>query len=224
MDHQEALETLAIEKYLLDEFSPERRDEFEEHYFFCGECAQGVQAGAALLEHGKRVVQEEASRSAARRPVSIPAERGWFAWLRPAFALPAMAMLLGVVVFQNLVQFPSMQRSLTAMNSPAVLPSAYLAGGSVRGDGHVVAAKPGEIFQLTIDIPDTGNTAHIAELYDAAGRKKWSLDVPENSPKEGLSIRMPGDLPAGSYALVVKRANSSGTDELARYAFTLQRQ
>jgi hypothetical protein len=224
MNHEKALETLAIEKYLLNEFTPEDRDDFEEHYFSCSECAQDVLAGAALLDHGKRVLQEEKSRSAVRRPVAMPAKRNWYSWLRPAFAFPVMAMLLGVVVFQNLVQFPSMQRSLTAMNSPAVLPSAYLAGGSVRGDGRVVVAKPDEIFQLTIDIPDTGNTAHIAELYDAAGQKKWSLGIPESSPNDGLSIRMPGDLPAGSYALVVKRAASSGTGELARYPFTLERQ
>ena len=65
-----------------------------------------------------------------------------------------------------------------ALNSPAILPNADLHSGSARGgEGHVVTAKAGELFQLTLDIPDNSNAAHVAELYDAGGRKLWSLPI-----------------------------------------------
>ena len=35
MNHVEAVKTLAIERYLLEEMTPEERDAFEEHFFSC---------------------------------------------------------------------------------------------------------------------------------------------------------------------------------------------
>jgi len=40
---------MAVEKYLLEELTPELRDEFEEHFFDCQECALDVQATAAFM-------------------------------------------------------------------------------------------------------------------------------------------------------------------------------
>src|SRR5271163_1004886 len=219
MDHTTAARTMAVEKYLLDEFSPEERDAFEEHFFSCDECAQEIRAGAALMKHGKQIFAHEQS---VERPLAVPLrppKREWLAWMRPAFAVPALAFMLGIVVFQNLVQVPALHQSLVALNAPAVLPNADLHSGSARGDDHVVVAKPGELFQLTIDIPDTSNVAHMAEMYDASGRKLWSLPIPEDAQKDGLSLKMPGDLPAGSYSLVVRQAGSVETSEVSRYVF-----
>jgi anti-sigma factor RsiW len=35
MKHEEAVQQLAIERYLLDELTPELREQFEEHLFDC---------------------------------------------------------------------------------------------------------------------------------------------------------------------------------------------
>jgi Putative zinc-finger len=207
MDHKTAERSMAVEKYLLDEFSPEERDAFEEHFFSCDECAQEIKLGAAFMTHAK-----ESLRSTPAVPVS-PAKkpkREWFRWFSPAFAVPAMAFMLGIVAFQNLVQLPALHQSLEAMNTPAVLPKADLYSGSSRGEGSVVSAKAGEFFQLTIDIPDTSKVAHTADLYDGSGRKLWSLPVPADAPKDGLALKMPANLPAGNYALVLRSLGNSG--------------
>ncbi len=215
---------MAAEKYLLDEFDPEERDAFEEHLFSCDECAQDVRAGAALMKHGREIfAQEEVAEVRAAAPARPP-RREWFNWLRPAFAVPVFALMLGVVTFQNLVQFPALEHSLVAMNSPAILPSADLHSGSARGDEHVVTAKAGQLFQLTLDIPDNSKAAHTAELYDSGGRKLWSLPIPADAPMSGLTLKMPGDLPAGDYTLAVTRADGSGASEVSRYAFKLRRE
>ena len=50
MDHSQALRLHAAEKYLLGELAPEVREQFEEHYFECEECANDVKAGAAFID------------------------------------------------------------------------------------------------------------------------------------------------------------------------------
>ena len=44
MDHNEAVRIQATEKYVLGELPPPLRNEFDEHFFECQECAQDVKA------------------------------------------------------------------------------------------------------------------------------------------------------------------------------------
>jgi len=54
MNHQEALRRSAVEKYLLNEMPQPERDEFEEHFFGCQECAADLRATAAFLDGAKK--------------------------------------------------------------------------------------------------------------------------------------------------------------------------
>jgi hypothetical protein len=54
MDHRDAIERGVVEKYLLNELSSPERDEFEEHYFDCRECAEDLRATAAFLDGAQR--------------------------------------------------------------------------------------------------------------------------------------------------------------------------
>lgn len=54
MDHDEAIQRGAVEKYLLNEMPLPERDEFEEHYFDCPACAEDLRATAAFLDAAKR--------------------------------------------------------------------------------------------------------------------------------------------------------------------------
>ena len=48
MTHQNAVETLAAERYLLDEMSELERYTFEEHFFDCDDCAEEMRLGSRL--------------------------------------------------------------------------------------------------------------------------------------------------------------------------------
>ena len=53
MDHSEAVRSKAAERYLLGEMTPVAREEYEDHFFGCTECAQEVQAGAVFIDSAK---------------------------------------------------------------------------------------------------------------------------------------------------------------------------
>ena len=229
MDHDEAVRTMATEKYLFGEFDAEMKEAFEEHFFSCQECAMDVRAGMALLDGSSMLAHTpEIAERAAVRPKTVRESKGnalwadWFAWLRPAFAVPAMALLLLVVGFQNMVQLPALRQTVAVLNAPEVLPSAYLASGSARGgEQRVVTARPNQPFLLLIDIPGEKAAGFVAELYDSADAKKLSLPIPGDTAKDTLPIEIPsGSYSAGEYTLVVR---NDGGVEVARYAFQLRR-
>src|SRR5260370_24234518 len=102
MDHDMVVRQKMTERYLLDELDPAARDEFEEHYFDCKECALDVRAGALFVEQSKFVLAEKAEPVVARLPAtaSVQAVPRWLTWFRPAVVLPLMALLLTVIGFQ----------------------------------------------------------------------------------------------------------------------------
>src|SRR5262249_8663536 len=98
MDHNEALQSQACEKYLLGELPPAQRDAYEEHYFSCPECAAQLGTAAEFLGASREVFAAPIPRAG----TETVGGRGWFAWLRPAYAVTALAALLLCIGYQNL--------------------------------------------------------------------------------------------------------------------------
>ena len=80
MDHSEAIEIRAAEKYLLGELTAEQRDRFEEHFFGCLECAADIRSGAVLIDNARHVLKQEAETQKVLAP-SRP-NRGRLGWLQ----------------------------------------------------------------------------------------------------------------------------------------------
>ncbi len=96
MDHKEAIQQMAAERYLLDEMTPELRESFEEHAFDCPECSLDLRAGAAFITVAKAELPKLVDSSPTpSTPAQKPAikKANWFMWLRPAFVIPAFASL-----------------------------------------------------------------------------------------------------------------------------------
>jgi hypothetical protein len=75
MTHAEAVQTLAVERYLLDEMSEIERFAFEDHYFDCVECADDVRAGGTLREGVKAGFLKESTAGGRVIPMPAPATR-----------------------------------------------------------------------------------------------------------------------------------------------------
>jgi anti-sigma factor RsiW len=58
MTHFEAIEGRLAEGYLLGELTAEQREQYEEHYFGCAECAEEVRWGAVFLANVRRISGE----------------------------------------------------------------------------------------------------------------------------------------------------------------------
>lgn len=222
MDHTEATQLMIAEKYLLDELSPESRDQFEEHFFGCPECALDVRTGAALVEQMKVALSEAPVADQARVPSPEVRKSGWMAWLRPAFVLPVLAALLGVIAYQNFVTYPQLQ---LAANAPQVLPWASINLNSRGASTPVITAHSGQGFLLFVNIPADGRfSSYVAELHDPTGKMEWSLTIPAVTAEDAWPIRVPSAARhEGSYTLVVQGIGSSGArSEVGRSPFELQ--
>ena len=109
MDHSEAVRLQAAEKYVLGELSQQLRDEYEEHYFDCQDCAAELKATVAFVDSARGILRAE--KPAGAEPEKVAARTApWMAWLRPAFAVPVFALLLLVIGYQNFVSIPRLQR------------------------------------------------------------------------------------------------------------------
>jgi hypothetical protein len=219
MDHDEAVRQKMTEKYLLDELDHTARDEFEEHFFDCSFCALDVRAGAMFVEQCKIVFAEKPAET------PLPARavgKGRFAWLRPAFAAPALALLLAVIAYQNLVTYSQMRR---AMNQPQVLPWASVNLGTWGSGGPVIATSPGKGFLLFVRIPPGGGySRYTVDLYDPSKKLMWSLTIPADSAQDQWPIQVPGtDRDAGTYTVAVRGTSANGENkEVGRASFELQ--
>ena len=222
MDHNEAVRQNATERYLLDELDPEVRDQFEEHLFDCQDCALDVRAAAMFVEQTKVVLAEKPAASAVPVPTPVPARQGWFAWLRPAFAVPVLALLLAVIGYQNFVTYPHL---MEAANQPQVGPWTSV-NVSTRGTAlTTIKARPGEGFGLLINMPpEDGFASYTAELYNPARKLEWSGAIAPPTADEGRQIYIPGGhRQSGTFTLVVKGTTAAGESrEISRQPIEVQ--
>jgi hypothetical protein len=217
MNHDTAVEQMAVERYLLDELTPELREEFEEHLFDCPECSVDLRAGALFVEEAKVQLPEVARSSSApqaRGPVK-PARRhwDWFAWLRPAFAVPTFAALVAVIAYQNLATIPSLRSAAT---EPRLVPWVSFHTGT-RGDAHLdVLGDRTQGAGVLIEIPPAdGYVSYEFALDNAQGKRFWTHTAPAASPSAArggmFSLMIPGaGLRQGSYTLITSGITPQG--------------
>jgi len=223
MQHAEAVRFMASEKYLMNELTPELREEFEEHFFSCAECALDVGAAAAFIDHSK-IALSQPDPVVAAKPVPVRQPAPWLAWLRPAIAVPIMALLLAVIGYQHFSGVTNTTQEVADLRTPQILPSASLV--SVRSDRvPVITAGANQPFLLFVDVPaEERFTSYSCELDSPAGQTVWSLPVSADAAKNTLSLQVPTNSAAsGAYNLVVKGiAADKSAIQIARYPFQLQ--
>src|SRR5205085_12180745 len=130
--HAEAVKENIVEKYLLGELTTSQRNAFEEHYFECTDCAADIKAASVFIDNAREVMRRAPQTEVAGRE-ERPQRRGWFAWLQPAYAVGAMALLLLAIGYQNLVTIPHMKRDAQTTVAQA-LPTLSLANAGARSE------------------------------------------------------------------------------------------
>jgi hypothetical protein len=222
MDHNEALQEMATERYLLGELTPELREAFEAHVFACSECALDVRAAAAFIEEAKLQLPHltppatagtALPRAADTNVPPLQRAQSWFACLRPTFAVPVFALLLGVAAYQNLATIPELR---LAARQPRLAPWTTLHVGT-RGSARVpLVADRNRGAVLLIDLPPGGGyDGFTFELDRTQGKPFWTQSMPASpggtDEVAPVSLFIPGrGLQQGSYALTVSGVTADG--------------
>jgi anti-sigma factor RsiW len=148
MTHEQALDGLVSERYLLDEMTEDERFEFEAHYFDCTECAEDVRLGDRIRQESRRAGATMQGGTETARPATVLTSPRW--WRRPMVAAPwAVAAGLAVVAsYQSLVTVPTLREFV----SPQALEPVMLRGAT-RGAATTLTIAPGQRFvALSADV------------------------------------------------------------------------
>jgi len=233
MEHERAVQSLAVECYLLGEMTPGEREAFEEHYFECGICAEDVRSASQFLEDMKGVL------GTARRPAAVPMPSpetrtrrsprwNWSAWLQPQYAAALVAVLGIVAAVETFSTIPGLKQQVSEISAPRPVRSIVLKP-QTRGTATVLTIKPGESALLTLDgldLPPAAASRLQFVVKSNEDRDVLSFSGEYPGADEPVVISFPKlDLPAGSYLLRVEMMSPAGTArELGRYPFELKRQ
>jgi hypothetical protein len=197
MDHVQAVQTQAAEKYLLGEFSVAEQDEFAEHFFYCEECANDVRLSALFVDSAKSVMAADLG----DKP-QLTTKRSSSSWQPAWYAVAASITLLAVILYQNVVTIPKL-RSFAA---PQALEYFSIVGMGSRSSAQTVLTpihqKP---FILLLDVPPHENIyEYRCEISGADGNKVLSIDVLEALAKKSVPLLIPAStLIPGNYTLTI---------------------
>ena len=228
MNHQEAMQLGAVDRYFLGELPEPQRADFEEHFFDCRECASEMRMTADFLDIARAEFRRGNLGSAAPKT----AKRSWLElFARPAVLTPAFGLLLAVIAYQNGVVLPRFNGQIAQLRQPGIVATVSLIGGNSRGEGVPPISGPaGQPILLSFDIPATRPyPGYACVLVDASGAVVWRVPVSAAQAQDTVSISVAaGALRAGDYTLVVqglpaqdRGVASPKADDLARYRFAL---
>src|SRR5258708_5142820 len=208
MEHSEAVETMAAERYTLDEMPPDERNTFEEHYFDCSECAQSVR-DTALVAAGTRSLRSQ----------SRPSSRG--TWL----AVAASAALVAVIGYQNFVTIPRLRTTGTSISLAHVAhPVTFLTAGSRSAGALEIVTARGEDVSMYVDVPpDPPRSSYTIEIRDASQKARAVVPLTAAEARESVLITIPGaTLTPGRYELIISGFNAGRSEAIAHYPFEVR--
>jgi hypothetical protein len=227
MDHFQAVQSNANERYLLGEMTVEERESYEEHFFDCAECAAQLKAGAMFIENARSVMRDQSHAGFKETAAKDP--RAHFRGMWATWALAAALFLMAVFLYQNLITIPNFRRALNNAARPAALASFSLrTSGSRGGAPLVIKVSPNEPFGLYFDvISEQDFPFYICEVRDDSGVDRFSVVVTADQAKDAVQLLVPGSLlPSGNYSLTVLGSTSgnktTATKEISRYPFRIE--
>jgi hypothetical protein len=205
MDHKEAVETMAAQRYVLDEMTPEDQDAFEEHFFGCAECAADVKDSETIadtLRSEKNAVKKFAPRRSQTR------------WL----AIAASLALVAILGYQNLFTIPGLRRETAVARSPRIVASVYLRE-SVRAEEQLEPVNGSEAFTLDFDfVPPPSAKSVVVDVADAAGRVRIHQAITAERVRDTVHLFVPaGSLPPGRYTLRARSEPASAPDSVLSF-------
>lgn len=226
MNHQQALEQHATERYLLREMAPQERHAFEEHYLECAECLEAVTFGTDFLEAGRQVAKEMKQHE--RNVVCVVSWRERLApvlsgWLRPASALVFAVLLCSIIAYQGL-QIHQLKNEQTTKVARPEFRSVLTGIAHGAGEAKLVEVPRNAVVSLGIEYDRSGDyVSYRAQVQNEAGSIRQSIDLPDTPGDMANVALLPGNLNEGEYTLIILGRTADGSEkEVGRRAFNLK--
>jgi hypothetical protein len=185
MTHQDAVTSLAVERYLLEEMSETERDRFEAHFFDCAECAEDLRVSDRIRHEARTGLAAPPRRAASVVP--MPPRR-----FKAATVLPwaAAASLTAIIGYQSFVTVPALRDGARPQGlSPVMLRPA------TRGEDVVVPIADGQAWvTLAADVRLDAPVQRLHfELFGPGGDTLSSGLAPAPSGGMPLMVLVPAD-------------------------------
>jgi hypothetical protein len=226
----------APERYLLGELPPAEAEDFELHYFECQQCALAVEAGEQFIAGACAYYKDPMTPKSpveAEKPVrsflrtmflQTPFLQTMAAfWTRPVFAIPVMAALAAVTIYQGTVVIPRMR---SVLNTARSLPAVQLIGAS-RGDEPVLKVSPKKdpFAELKTDIPPAEPYKEYLCVLIRDKREVSSILTPAPGDGQPITIQVPvSQLKSGHHDLAVYGVKPDGqrSDKISTAPFQVE--
>lgn len=186
--HQQAIRTLAAERYMLGQMTDAERETFEEHYFNCRFCVEDIKG----IELMSRAVRQKQRR------------RKW----RPMTVAPwaIAASLAGALALQPILTSPPQ------VPPPAEVP--YVIDAPLKSEGRAGATATKlpagqRILQYFEIAHDPQFTQYRWDLRADEAKSLVSGTLTPEQTNEPIPLLL-GPLPAGSYELVIEGVRKDG--------------
>jgi anti-sigma factor RsiW len=220
LDHLKATKRNVADRYVLGELSQAQREEFEEHYFECVDCAEDVRAFLAISSNSRSVLVDVLD-CAEPAPAPRWTPLGWFhalrSWRPPAiYAIaPALAMLAltAITTYQSI----TLRSQLVAQAVPQ-----FDLRPDARGDEGEIRVQPsGNFLVLAADVPGVPRVVKWQIRRVGSQIPLMNGTTPAPPPGASLSVLIPASkLGTGQYVLAVRPdgiSQETGSEILYRF-------
>jgi hypothetical protein len=199
MEHEDAIRTSAVERYLLDQMVEDEQAIFEEHYFDCRVCAADITDGARLLAVGRVVVEQDAHATNV-----IPIRHNWFEWMPTAAAASLVFGLLGTGIGYQTARMQHQRPSETELVRPVLIDTSVLRAGS---SPEVPTVRAGD--ELKFDVRPHEDAVSYAAVITCGGKIQSRLGISREMAADAIPLRL-GELPADRCELVIEGVRKDG--------------
>src|SRR5579863_3574933 len=215
MDHLDADNTKAVERYMLGDLSVSEVEEFERHFFDCPQCSEELRALTIFQENARAVFVEQ---DLAPIPASVHAPEsaaGWWRGFSPLFFNRSFAMALGALIIGIFAGYMTFTMREGGVQEVTPFPL----HAEARGEETVVSPSAGSKFYMVYfdNNWDGDYTSYRGSVRDESGAEKLTLSVTPRAAGKAIDMLIrTNTLPSGKYVLVMMGRSADKETELAR--------
>lgn len=227
MNHQQAQETMAVERYVLQEMNETERGSFEQHFLYCPQCLEAVTVASDFFEVGRDLSVKQQHQAAPVLTDREPKQHS-SAWFRmvPAFGLAVFMMIAGLAIYQQ-IEMRDLQKNAS---TPKLVSASVFLPPAARGDSESTVSVPRNgSFELDFDLPPEHPRfpmydGQIVDQNGSAALPAFSLPPDHLNRSSRLQLTVPPLSTDGPHELVIRGFESPEKEKvvIARYKFVLE--